>query len=355
MASALCVLLPLALASCEGPFCEDGFNALLQTEQRYLQRKLDASSNLEAFSGNPVMDDVRSAFQALHADGDIIKIDKGPWSSEGYRSYMPPYGEHIEGIQRLRTPGYFAFSGATAGSADLFLAQLEGSTSGAVGGAAGKVVKRVTLDTVLTHAGGFQVSGDLLAIGLEAQCTPMERTFMTCRKQSEVRFYDVSDPLDPKRLGSFIDRPGQSAGAVGIVQQQNGKWLALVGDGDNNNIDMYVQQEDGSWKLSASWNKGELLINAGVSGGYKSYQSMNLILQQDGKIFMVCAARSSMVGGADYFDLFSVQPTGSGRATVTMVASKHVTCHGCDFGAAGAVYVDSSRRQLRTRGVEVKA
>ena len=57
------------------------------------------------------------------------------------------------------------------------------------------------------------------------------------RKQSEVRFYDVSDPLDPKRLGSFIDRPGQSAGAVGIVQQQNGKWLALVGDGDNNNID----------------------------------------------------------------------------------------------------------------------
>ena len=38
---------------------------------------------------------------------------------------------------------------------------------------------------------------------------------------------------------------------------------------------------------------------------------------------------TAQVGGADYFDLFSVQPTGSGRATVTMVASKHVTCHGC--------------------------
>ena len=54
-------------------------------------------------------------------------------------------------------------------------------------------------------------------------------------------FFDLSDPLNPVKLPTFIDRPGKTAGAVGIVRQANGKWLVMVGDGDNNNIDLYVE------------------------------------------------------------------------------------------------------------------
>ena len=139
---------------------------------------------------------------------------------------------------------------------------------------------------------------------------------------AQVMFFDVSDPMNPVKLPSVIDRPGKTAGAVGIVRQANGKWLAMVGDGDNNNIDLYVEGDDGSFSLVASWGKQELLKDAGVEGGYKSYQNMNVLLQSDGQIFMVCTALSSMFMGSDYFDLFSVLPSGNGRATITMVGSK---------------------------------
>ena len=58
-----------------------------------------------------------------------------------------------------------------------------------------------------------------------------------------------------------------------------------------------------------------------MAGGYKSYQNMNILLQSDGQIFIVCTALSSMIMGSDYFDLFTVQPS-EGRATITMVSSK---------------------------------
>ena len=180
------------------------------------------------------------------------------------------------------------------------------------------------MDSTFTHAGGFQICGDLLAIGAEAQCSPFQRVLGGCAKTSKVLFFDVSDPLNPVKLPSVIERPGKTAGAVGIARQANGKWLVMVGDSDNDNIDLYVEQDDTSFKPVASWNKRELLKDAGVEGSYKSYQNMNVLLQSDGQIFMVCTALSSMFMGSDYFDLFTVQPAGNGRATITMVDSKKV-------------------------------
>jgi len=195
------------------------------------------------------------------------------------------------------------------------------------------------VDQDLTHAGGFQISGSLLAIGAEAQCSPMQRVFGGCSHRSAVLFFDVSDPLNPVKLPARIDRPGKTAGAVGLVQQASGQWLVMVGNGDNKDIDFYVE-EDNSFRLVASWNKNELLKSAGVDGSYKSYQNMNLLLQEDGQIFMVCTGVSSMIMGSDYFDLFSVVPTGGGRAQITMIDTKKVTCHGCTFAAAAGVYVN---------------
>ncbi|CAE7306430.1 ftsH [Symbiodinium natans] len=337
---------------CEGPVCLDdtlGFTALVQTDQHYRrQRSLQAAGGNQSArqgalpgTGSPPVPDVRAAFAALGRDGRVLEIDKGSaWPSDHYKSYMPPYAEHIEGVQRFKG-SYIAFSGAESDAGDLFIAALNGvAGSGRLGQGTGEVVKRVIVDSTLTHAGGFQISGDLLAIGAEAQCSPMQRVFGGCKHRSQVLFFDLSDPLNPVKLPTFIDRPGKTAGAVGIVRQANGKWLVMVGDGDNNNIDLYVEGEAGSFNLVASWGKQELLKDAGVEGGYKSYQNMNVLLQSDGQLFMVCTALSSMFMGSDYFDLFTVQPSDDGRATITMVDSKKATCHGCTFAAAAGIYVN---------------
>merc|ERR1712014_151610 len=162
-----------------------------------------------------------------------------------------------------------------------------------------------------------------------------------CHKSSQVLFYNVSDPSNPIKLDTYINRPDSTAGAVGLLKQQNGKWLVIVGNGDSNELTLYVQDPDGSFRQVGYWSKYELSQAVGVSGGYKSYQTLNLVLQSDGKIFMVGTTRSPTMIGRDYFDLFTVQPAGGGRATITFVATKPVTSIGADFQAAGAIYVDS--------------
>jgi len=320
-----------------------GFTALVQTDQHRRHRALQAvatnRSRALPTAGSPPVPDVRASFAAMGQNGQVIKVNKGSaWPVDHYKNYMPPYAEHIESIQRFKG-NYLVFSGAESDAGDLFIAVLQGTGSGPLGPLSGQVVKRVIVDSTLTHAGGLQISGDLLAIGAEAQCSLMQRVFGGCSKRSQVFFFDVSDPMNPVKLPTVIDRPGKTAGAVGIGRQENGKWLVMVGDGDNNNIDIYLEGDDGSFSLIASWSKYELLKDAGVAGGYKSYQNMNILLQSDGQIFIVCTALSSMIMGSDYFDLFTVQPS-EGRATITMVSSKKATCHGCTFAAGAGIYVN---------------
>eukprot|EP00931_Biecheleriopsis_adriatica_P039733 TRINITY_DN22713_c0_g1_i1.p1 TRINITY_DN22713_c0_g1~~TRINITY_DN22713_c0_g1_i1.p1 ORF type:complete len:408 (+),score=101.63 TRINITY_DN22713_c0_g1_i1:35-1258(+) len=307
-------------------------------------------------SEQPLVDDVMQAFNSMSGQGVMINVDKGSGWPSAYSSYLPPYSHHIEGVQRV-PPGaggqtYFYMSGA-GDVANLFIAEIpRPDASGPVtgGGATleGKIVKVLDLGQLAgssyTHAGGFQISGNVMAIGLEAGCAASARLFGMCQSKSMVAFFDVSDPLNPKSLNVKIDRPTTTAGAVGLLKQTTGKYLAIVGNGDDNDLDLYVQTTDsieGGFHLAASWSKSQLLMAAGVSGSYKSYQSHNLVSEKDGKIYMIATTRDPLMVGHDYFDLFLVQPSSSG-ATITLLASRPVTGTGVDFSSGGGIYVDSS-------------
>lgn len=256
-------------------------------------------------------------------------------------------------MQRFRpTSGsgtYMAFSGPGDTYSHLFIAELEvPAASGPLASGSstpqGEIKNVIQIDSTFNHAGGFQVNGDIMAVGTEIGCNAMLRLVPgACSDGARVFFYDVSDPSNPVKIDIYIDRDGTTAGAVGILKQSSGTWMAIAGDNDNDDLTIYVQNsDDGTFHQSATWSKSELLIAPGVSGGYKSYQSMNLILQSDGTIYMVCTTRNPQMIGHDYFDLFTVAAAGNGRATITMVASKAVTAHGADFSAGAGVYVDSS-------------
>lgn len=311
--------------------------------------------NLQVGSGtsDPTVDDVMATFNAMSTNGAAIDIDQGSsWPSK-YKSYFLPYTYHIEGIQRFRPnpaggSSYLALSGSGK-DANIFIAEIPGKTSGPgpiTGGGSsiptGTITKVLDIDTVYTHAGGFQIQGDLMAVGVEKGCNAFMRFIPGgCHKASRVLFFNVSDPSNPIKLSTYIDRPDTTAGAVGVLKQKNGKWLVIAGNGNSDDLTLYVQNTDGSFRQVGYWSKYELAQAVGVSGGYKSYQTLNLVLQSDGKIYMVGTTRSPTMIGRDYFDLFTVQPAAGGRATITFVATKPVTSRGADFSAAGAIYVDS--------------
>lgn len=339
--------------------CSGDATYLLQADVR--GRKAQESSphshelKLQVGSGvsDPTVDDVMTAFKAMGTQGAAINVDKGAaWPSK-YENYFPPYTYHIEGIQRFRPnpaggSSYLALSGSGT-DANIFIAEIPSKTSGPgpiTGGGSsiptGTITKVLDIDTVYTHAGGFQIQGDLMAVGVEKGCNAFMRMIPGgCHKASRVLFFNVSDPSNPIKLSTYIDRPSTTAGAVGVLKQKNGKWLVIAGNGNSDDLTLYVQNTDGSFRQVGSWSKYELVQAVGVSGGYKSYQTLNLVLQSDGKIYMVGTTRSPTMVGRDYFDLFTVEPAAGGRATITFVATKPVTSRGADFSAAGAIYVDS--------------
>lgn len=342
---------------------KDVKNVKKREKQRALQAEADQAKAHQAHAGGlhllevqaqPVMDDVQAAFTAMGSTGKAISVSEGNnWPNE-YDSYTPPYTNHIEGMQRFRpTLGqstYMAFSGPGDTYSHLFIAELSGTPAAAgpivTGGSTpqGSIIKTLDVESGWNHAGGFQISGDILAVGLEKGCEAMYRLIPgMCAKDARVDFYNVSDPSNPVKLSVYIDRSGTTAGAVGVVKQASGAWLVIAGDDDNNDLTMYVQQSDGSFKSAATWSKSEMLTAPGVSGSYKSYQSMNLITDPAGTIWMVATTRSPQLVGHDYFDLFKVQPSGGGRAQITMMDSKSVTSTGgVDFSAGAGIYVDSS-------------
>eukprot|EP00933_Yihiella_yeosuensis_P047927 TRINITY_DN4391_c0_g1_i2.p1 TRINITY_DN4391_c0_g1~~TRINITY_DN4391_c0_g1_i2.p1 ORF type:complete len:467 (-),score=102.01 TRINITY_DN4391_c0_g1_i2:207-1520(-) len=300
---------------------------------------------------NPKMEDAAAALSAMNKNGVPFNIAKGAnFPTDGFTDYIPPYTSHLEGIARLppNTGGtYIALTGAGE-KPYIFVAQLPEvpAAAGKIASAAnlnGKIVETFQPDEKYSHPGGVSMSGDILIVGVEAGCSAMSRVFGGCTKASVVRFYDLSDPKNPKRLPYSIERPTETAGAVSVVRQQNGKFLLMVGEGDSAVIDFYVStttdgdlSKDPGFVQVGTWKK-ENLIGA---GSWRSYQSLQLILQNNGELFFVGSTRSPLLIGHDYFDLYRLAP-GSGGIQVMQVLSKPMVGTGVDFAAAAAVYIDS--------------
>ncbi|CAE8743974.1 unnamed protein product [Polarella glacialis] len=338
------------------------------------ENQTQTQNGTDETGSNPQMDDVLAAFSAMMTIGAKIDINKGSdFPIDGYNNYIPPYSAHFQGIQRLRPKSgastFLAMTGSCHTAGNLFIAEIKqaaasgplvpASTRGnafaafnpfkaVLSGSVVTVVNVSALDDALTHTGGPAVWGNVLAVGVEAGC----QTMMECPKKSKVIFYDVSDPLSLQKLPYFIDRPTLNAGAVGLVQQANGKFLLVVGDVDSAVLDFYVSSTtsgdlltDPGWHQVASWKQEELLVKVGLLNYYLWYHNLNLVVQKDGTIFMIGSSRSPMAIGRDYFELFTVQPSESG-VQVAKVASRAMVSHGCDFNAAAAIYVDSATSML---------
>ncbi len=308
------------------------------------------------------VEDAVGQFNALKHHGEVLGIHKG-----SYRHGVS-VTNHWQGIARLPADGGRRMVVSRSGRADLVVATL-GSRD--VGGgrlrsnklARGKNTDKTrppandrfvmsAHDSNYGHAGGIQAVGNVVAASFD-------QPTKSHVDEGKIAFFDLGGRRG-RRLGYEISRD-EAAGAVGMSQLHDGRYLVVVGGfHSNRSLDFYVSEgtdiENLEFDRKARWSvlTGDMPRStigdthwprdlANIQG----YQALNLITQCDGQLFMIGTHRTTPFspGARDYADLWKLEGR-TGRVLLTKVAKKHMYCNwsksgqACDLAASGGAYVD---------------
>lgn len=302
-----------------------------------------------------LIDDVEAAFARIEVQGEHLKArTNGLIPKPRYRvSIRNWFGllNHFQGIQRVPFSDYVVFSGSNprGGSADLFVARMPA-------GQEGEVVRHIEVDASMWHAGGLSVMNTILAVPLH-QLSP---------RQAKVVFFDLADPLNPRKLPIEIARPGRKAGSVAVTDLPSGRVLVAVlsaFDGLPRRLDFYLSRtsslSDGFLPEPTSWYVSDVRARPGQERSFSYFQSINFVRQSDGRLFLAgfnnSLASPAFLPGRDYADLYEVvfPPSSISGATLavpnlTKVATRSLTCRDgfCNMDAAAGLFVDPDSRSL---------
>ena len=209
-------------------------------------------------------------------------------------------GGHLQGIQMYQENDrtYLYLSGSSSIASFIVKAEIDSQA------------RILSADTLLSdpyrHAGGFQISGRYLAIGIEDNIE---------RNTSRVMVYDLtkegdlwSDPVQMIRRNGAYERV--TAGAVGMTRI-HGHYLIAVANWDSRHLDFYICPEDrlDGQKMGFRWMAS--LEMKGISRekwsdpDWNSYQNINLFTQSDRELFLVGFAANDR--GENVADLFRLR------------------------------------------------
>ena len=317
--------------------------------------RVTPQSNLLA--SNACLRDVRAEFLKIRTHGDKL----GFRHTQAHGSYGQRSHSHYQGIQRFGK--YVAVTGSRSQSGEILIVEMgsrpatgkfrSNRISSNTPPSTDRVVKVIDVSQRLTHAGGFQIAGKVLVVGVEGN------------GRSEVVFYNIENPRNPQELyriprnsaaGGFSDPP--SAGATALEKRRDGRFLLIVGRANSNVLDIYLSRNTNirtnTFELVDSWHEREL---RGMDREFGNYQNINLIRQCDGQLFFVGLHKNINVGGVirggqDWADLFKVEVRSVGQSgksgapsqhtVITKVANRHLYCRDmCDFDAGAGTYVNS--------------
>jgi hypothetical protein len=190
----------------------------------------------------------------------------------------------------------------------------------------------------LRHAGGIQLCGDILAVGLEDN---------QLKTRSEVQFWNAADPLKFAQLAHLtIKREGapkeKTAGAVGLVKRERDHLLA-VANWDSRDVDFYVSNgrppadAECRFELAEHWSaKSAATGQWRPDDRFGAYQAINLMAAGE-RMFLI--GFESRTPGGDVADLFELDVAAGPARLLTKVASKSVRLTaGSHFQAAGGLW-----------------
>lgn len=233
---------------------------------------------------------------------------------------VPVKNGHFQGVQVIDLNGSekLLISGSSAKLAYILQADL----------ASQKTEKLIYLmGDPFRHAGGFQVSKDYLAIGIEDNII---------KTTSKVNFYNHQSDTLANPLPRFtIERKGESeqetAGATGIMTLDSSNSLVVVSNWDSRIWDFY--------RVNLISQKQELLHSFTAPDDWAGYQSINL-LKDDNAIYAI-----GFHGGGykNYADLILVSKLKEFDPIMLKISTKRFkTSKGLEFGAAAGLQVDQA-------------
>ncbi|MGE0634838.1 MAG: hypothetical protein AB7G44_00465 [Bacteroidia bacterium] len=200
-----------------------------------------------------------------------------------------PAGGHLQGIQGYTHDTRSSF--IITGSASSFSYYITAPENG-------DATLHKIANEPLRHAGGCQLANGKVFTGIEDNAAK--------DKSDVVMFAPGIKPVETliKRSGIF---KRSTAGAVGALYL-NGKYLVAVADWDSRHIDFY-----------RSGTKGlDSVASFSASGKWGSYQSINLLADTAGNIFLIGFCREGKNNRADLFSVINYQ--------LTLLSSRYFEC-----------------------------
>ncbi|MCF8276888.1 MAG: hypothetical protein K9J17_09150 [Flavobacteriales bacterium] len=226
-------------------------------------------------------------------------------------------GGHLQGIQLLNET--LIVSGSSSSFAYLALFQKLGEEFRFLG------IKKLGKKP-FNHAGGFQIAGNWLAIGIE---DPVGK------RESVIQLIDVSSFKNLSSPPVFtLNRKGESkrstAGAVALIKRKD-HFVLAVGSWDCTTIDFYVSNgldphaEGFNFEPWTSWDSREAIRKDWTDRSYGSYQNLQLTEDATG-LYITGFCRTP--NGTDQADVFLITPLADPYTMLKKVAYYSVQCNG---------------------------
>jgi hypothetical protein len=285
----------------------------------------DLKKRSTTISPNPIMNDVLAAFSLVPAIDPLeVSIDRS--------GVVLHHGGHFQGIQWFPDQSLLVITSDSDDVAYFVACKMTPDEQN------GRAVAPVTMSCYFEHCGGCQSFGNVLVAGVE---DPRKE------QTSEVQFWDFT--RFPTRLVQMtIPRSGpewvSTAGAVGMSTLGRGTVLA-VASYNAGTVDLYTSEGDpfhGSpFDLRLTWVADEADKTNWIDDNWGAYQSINLLTQTDGQLFLTGFHRSD--SDEDWMDLYAINLEVDPSSAVTKVGKKHMFCTvGCNFNMGAGIFIESS-------------
>lgn len=316
-----------------------------------------------------------TSLDSLSKTGSRFHVRTSPAYPTG--TQRPPEGlfnghfmRHIQGVARLQDRNTFVMSGNADGGSYLYVAQMKSQPeegfwksnvkcngSKCASPAKDMIYKIINLSRKYVHPGGIQSVGDFVVVGTDMAINKS--------KGSEVRFFDLRNPNDPRELTHLkIKREGTlRTDAVAALKLRGGRHdghYLVAAMALRSKITFYLSTHtnlldvDNRFEKYADWNSKDNFTPY-------DYQAIQLVQECGGEIYLVGTFKTKPLfglpwGGKDWLDTFTVRldvhgykydpETGNPVPWIEPYRNLHMTLKHSLFTAGGGVYVDSQTQKL---------
>lgn len=224
-------------------------------------------------------------------------------------------GGHIQGIQYLnyKNQDYYFISGSSDSYSYYSIVSTNNNNE--------VISVNKILDNPYRHSGGFQISNNLMAIGIEDNYA---------KDKSKVYIYEINNPnTPPKEPLHIIHREGVpkrvTAGCVGIIEKDK-QVLVVVGNWDTKHLDFYsirkkdLYNKNKTFELISTIELAKTDRTDWTDPNWLSYQNINLITDTKGTLYL--AGLATKDGTGNFLDMYRLTPKGATNFQLTKIHSR---------------------------------